>query len=112
MLYVQQKDNRRLEKATEINTLLKERLNMEQIVKMINGVIHTSGCTLSCEYCYLAQANYKNEIGIKKALQYPLDVVRQACSKERLGGTCFIQIIGDGETLLPEDCLLYTSRCV
>lgn len=105
MLYVQQKDNRRLEKATEINTLLKERLNMEQIVKMINGVIHTSGCTLSCEYCYLAQANYKNEIGIKKALQYPLDVVRQACSKERLGGTCFIQIIGDGETLLPEDAV-------
>ena len=82
MLYVQQKDNRRLEKATEINTLLKERLNMEQIVKMINGVIHTSGCTLSCEYCYLAQANYKNEIGIKKAARF------YSCSKNTIKKWC------------------------
>lgn len=75
---------------------------MEKIVKMINGTIHTLGCTLQCEYCYLAQRGYKND-GDVFALKYPLDKVLKACSKERLGGTCFIQIIGDGETLLPKD---------
>lgn len=75
---------------------------MEKIVKMINGTIHTLGCTLQCEYCYLAQRGYKND-GDIFALKYPLDKVLKACSKERLGGTCFIQIIGDGETLLPKD---------
>lgn len=32
---------------------------MEKIVKMINGTIHTLGCTLQCEYCYLAQRGTK-----------------------------------------------------
>lgn len=77
---------------------------MEKIVKMINGTIHTSGCTLCCEYCYLAQAGYQNDKEVF-ALRYPLDTILEACSKKRLGGVCFIQIIGDGETLLPKDAV-------
>ncbi len=75
---------------------------MQEIVKRINGNIHTSGCNLKCGYCYLAQANYKNK-GMIKALRYPLETILAACSRERLGGTCIIEIIGDGETLLPDD---------
>lgn len=75
---------------------------MQEIVKRINGNIHTSGCNLKCGYCYLAQANYKNQ-GMIKALRYPLETILAACSKERLGGSCIIEIIGDGETLLPDD---------
>lgn len=75
---------------------------MEKIAKRINGNIHTSGCNLKCGYCYLAQEKYKNDAE-KKALQYPLETILAACSKERLGGTCLIEIIGDGETLLPND---------
>lgn len=75
---------------------------MQEIVKRINGNIHTSGCNLKCGYCYLAQANYKNQ-GMIKALRYPLETILAACSRERLGGTCIIEIIGDGETLLPDD---------
>lgn len=77
---------------------------MEKIVKMINGTIHTSGGTLCCEYCYLAQAGYQNDKEVF-ALRYPLDTILEACSKKRLGGVCFIQIIGDGETLLPKDAV-------
>lgn len=77
---------------------------MDKIVKMINGTIHTSGCTLKCDYCYLAQSNYRND-SETYALRYPLETVLQACSKKRLGGTAFIQIIGDGETLLPKDAV-------
>lgn len=75
---------------------------MEKIVKRINGMIHTSGCNLRCDYCYLSQSSYKNDGGVK-ALRYPLSTILRACSKERLGGTCMIEIIGDGETLLPND---------
>ena len=78
------------------------RMEVQEIVKRINGNIHTSGCNLKCGYCYLAQANYKNQ-GMIKALKYPLETILAACSKERLGGTCIIEIIGDGETLLPDD---------
>lgn len=78
---------------------------MEKIVKMIDGMVHTSGCTLRCEYCYLAQNNCKNEVDIRRSIYYPLETIRKACSKKRLGGTCCFQIIGDGETLLPEDVI-------
>ncbi len=77
---------------------------MENIAKMINGRIHTAGCTLSCDYCCLAQVEHKNDRETY-ALKYPLETVLKACSKERLGGTAFIQIIGDGETLLPKDAV-------
>ncbi len=76
----------------------------DKIVKMINGTIHTSGCTLNCDYCYLAQSDHRNDRETY-ALRYPLETVLQACAKKRLGGTAFIQIIGDGETLLPKDAV-------
>ena len=58
---------------------------MENIAKMINGRIHTAGCTLSCDYCCLAQVEHKNDRETY-ALKYPLETVLKACSKERLGG--------------------------
>ena len=61
---------------------------MENIVKMINGRIHTAGCTLSCDYCCLAQVEHKNDWE-PYALKYPLETVLKACSKERLGGDGF-----------------------
>jgi len=68
----------------------------------INASVRTSGCNLKCDYCYLAHAGYKNDKGTR-ALRYPLEQVLQAFSKERLGGTCYITLIGDGETFLPND---------
>lgn len=76
---------------------------MDKVVKVINGLIHTSGCTLRCDYCYLVQGNHLNVRGGNTTLKYPLETVLKACSKKRLGGTALFQIIGDGETLLPED---------
>lgn len=76
----------------------------EKIVKRINATISTSGCNLRCEYCYLAQVKHKNHENTK-ALRYSLETIFKACSKQRLGGTCIIQLIGDGETLLPSDVI-------
>lgn len=53
---------------------------MQEIVKRINGNIHTSGCNLKCGYCYLAQANYKNQ-GMIKALRYPLETILRPVPK-------------------------------
>lgn len=36
----------------------------------------------------------------KNIFQYPMDVMRKACKKQRIGLCCF-NIVGDGETLLP-----------
>lgn len=74
----------------------------EAIKYFINVRVHTRGCNLKCDYCYLPQFNHKND-GEANTLRYPLQNVLQAFSKERLGGKCHIQIIGDGETLLPLD---------
>lgn len=61
---------------------------MEKIVKVIDGLIHTSGCNLQCSYCYIRQMKLKNDKG-NYALKYPLEIVLAACSKERLGGAAF-----------------------
>lgn len=75
---------------------------MAEIKRFINMTIHTQGCNLSCDYCYLRYYKHKNEKGIR-ALRYPLETVLKAYSVQRLGGICHIIIIGDGETLLPVD---------
>lgn len=74
---------------------------MEKVKRFINMTIHTQGCNLNCDYCYLRYYKYKNEKEIR-ALRYPLETVLKACSVQRLG-VCHIIIIGDGETLLPVD---------
>lgn len=72
------------------------------VAKVILGSVQTLGCNLECDYCYLKQNEHINAKD-RKALRYPLETVLKACSKERLGGNAFIEIIGDGETLLPDD---------
>lgn len=74
----------------------------EKIKCFINARVHTRGCNFKCDYCYLSQLNYKNDKETK-ALRYPLEHVLQAFSKERLGGKAHIELVGDGETLLPTD---------
>lgn len=72
-----------------------------EINYFISTTIHTRGCNLKCDYCYLSQADYKNDVG-GTTLRYPMEHIKKAFSKERIG-TCSIEIKGDGETFLPSD---------
>ena len=54
-------------------------------------------CNLKCEYCYVIQENRRTELYPK--MQYSFEQIGKSFSKKRLGGTCFINICGAGETL-------------
>jgi len=79
---------------------------LDKIDRYIQATINTNGCNLRCEYCYLKlQGN--NSKGAK--LNYSLDTMQQALSKDRWG-TCFISITGDGETLLDSSVVELAKR--
>ena len=55
-------------------------------------------CNLQCNYCYITHRNQASaEV---KSLDYTLPHIRKALSRERLGGTCLLNLCGNGETLL------------
>lgn len=76
---------------------------MESNIKFfINARVHTRGCNLRCDYCYLWQHGHVNDKA-NCVLRNSLDYVLKAFSPKRLGGICYINLAGDGETMLPED---------
>lgn len=77
---------------------------MDKIKHYIEANIEGCGCNLECSYCYLRQAGY-NQARKESCLGYSLDEIRKACSKERLGGACLFNLVGDGETLLPREII-------
>lgn len=72
---------------------------MAQIKKFIECLIPVTKCNLRCSYCYIIQQNRRdNEI---TTLDYSLDTIQKALTKERFHGICYFSICGAGETLIP-----------
>ncbi len=71
----------------------------QKIVKFIDCFVPIDRCNLRCPYCYLKQDDkFRNRVAV-----YPnARVIRKALSRERMGGTIFINFCGDGETMLYE----------
>ncbi|MEE1502712.1 MAG: radical SAM protein [Acutalibacteraceae bacterium] len=60
-------------------------------------------CNLECPYCYIIQQNRRK---MKKAdLKYSPEHIAKALRKERLGGVCWINICGAGETLIQDEVI-------
>lgn len=80
---------------------------MDKINKLILLAVPMSICNFRCSYCYLAQRDeyYQNK---QPCYEYSPKHVAAALSKERLGGTAYINICADGETLLAKDIVQYT----
>lgn len=74
---------------------------MEKIKRLIAINVPFTKCNLKCKYCYLSQRNEWD--GSMPAFTRSPQEIRRALSKERLGGTCIINITGRGETLLPKE---------
>lgn len=74
---------------------------MEKIAKRILISVPIRLCNLRCRYCYIAQrsVNFVRKGQQLNFLHSPEEWAK-ALSKERLGGPCYINICGDGETLL------------
>lgn len=78
---------------------------MDSIKRFIDCYIPVTGCTLRCDYCYITMHRLFDAKLPK--FNYSPEHVRKALSKERLGGTCLINLCGGGETLLPPEIISY-----
>lgn len=67
----------------------------EKIVRFIALSFKIGVCNLKCPYCYVGQRD-----GKMNDIPFTIEEMKKAFSKKRLGGTCFINICSDGETLI------------
>lgn len=83
---------------------------MVKIKKVISAILPVESCNLNCSYCFLDDSKLKHGdiIGIPK-FTYDINLLRQALSTERMGGTCLINICGEGETMIPEEIIPITT---
>lgn len=70
-----------------------------KIKRLIVVNVPIKSCNLKCKYCYIT-ALKENKGGCAK-FKYSPEHVGKCFSKERLGGTCIINLTGGGETLIP-----------
>lgn len=78
---------------------------MDKIKRFIDCKIPVTTCNLRCHYCYITHHSLFKVSPFK--MNYSPKYVRKALSKERMGGTCMINLCGDGETLLVQDIIQY-----
>lgn len=72
---------------------------MEKVKRFIECLIPVTACNMKCSYCYVMQES-RREDNVPK-LNYSLETISRATTRERFGGTCFFNICGAGETLIP-----------
>ncbi len=73
---------------------------MVKIKRFIECLIPVTACNLKCSYCYVIQRD--NRTLKIPDLDYPIEQIGRALSKDRFGGTCYFSICGAGETLMPK----------
>ena len=66
-------------------------------------------CNFRCHYCYLAQRPESYQ-GVQPEMKYSPEQVAKALSKKRLGGSAYINVCADGETLLTRDIEVYMRK--
>lgn len=69
-----------------------------EIKKFITCAVPVNICNFHCQYCYLR--NYKKREKTIDDFIFPPEKLVQYLSIERLGGVCYFNFCGDGETLL------------
>lgn len=74
-----------------------------KLAHFINCYVPTERCNFRCEYCYIT---LKKKFGGKIChLEYPIEYMRKALSKDRLGGMCLFNLCAGGETLISSDII-------
>lgn len=75
---------------------------------MILAHVPVTFCNLKCSYCYISQGdNWRNE---PARFPYSADHIAKALSRERMGGPCYINLCGGGETLIPPEIIDITRK--
>ena len=73
-----------------------------KIKRLVNCFIPVSVCNFDCRYCYVPQVEGRKKNKMPDWRCAP-EEIRKALSVSRLEGTCFMNICGDGETLIPKE---------
>ena len=73
-------------------------LNKDRLKRYFDIYVPVTTCNLQCSYCYITQLHLASVKA--KPLNYSISHIRQALSRNRLGGTCLLSLCGGGETLL------------
>jgi MoaA/NifB/PqqE/SkfB family radical SAM enzyme len=68
-----------------------------------------TACNFRCSYCYVSQLNDLTNRTIAK-YEYPPNIVGKALSQERIGGCAYINVCGEGETLLSKQLPEYIKE--
>lgn len=76
---------------------------MDKMKRYLDCYIPTETCNFKCHYCYIAQNNRFNNKIVK--FEHSPEFIAKALSKERLGGTCLINLCAGGETLIAEEVI-------
>ena len=90
---------------------------MDQIKRIINLFIPVTACNFQCSYCYISHFEGRRKNALPN-FHYSPSHMAKALSKDRLGGPCYINVCGDGETLIPKEvpeivhALLEQGHCV
>lgn len=70
----------------------------EGIKRFITCHVPVSACNFKCKYCYIGQLKINNN-KIEPFVIEP-KLIRNRLSKEKLGGPCYFNLCGNGETML------------
>ncbi len=76
---------------------------MVRIKHYIDCYIPVTTCNLRCSYCYVAQQGLFNRQVPK--FEHTAREIRNGLSRERMGGTCVINLCAGGETLIPSQVI-------
>lgn len=81
---------------------------MDKVSKCILINVPTTLCNFKCRYCYLTHNTYiHNQKQCQADFLYSPEEVAKALSQKRLGGPCYVNFCGEGETLLSKDIVKY-----
>lgn len=84
---------------------------MDKVTKVILCVIPTTICNLRCGYCYIAQ-RLEHYQGEQACFRYSPEETAKAYTQQRLGGPCYFNFCGEGETLLTKEIDKYIYEIV
>lgn len=73
---------------------------MDKLIKFIDLYWPVEYCNFNCRYCYVHQ--HRENKGSRYTCSHSPKEIRRALSRERLGGTCLLNICAGGETLIED----------
>lgn len=82
---------------------------MNKMKRLIECYVPVYACNMNCDYCYIKQNEHRHFE--KKISPFPYSPTHMAVClrKERLGGTCLINLCAGGETLLSQEVVEFTK---